>query len=218
MRTRALMLLAALSVAGCATDELPTLALVGFHGLLVEEEGCTHTDAQMSSTTYDTALATSIGMPLNVYVHLRNELNVHADSETGQVEANRVRVNSMRVAFEGEEWSELPAPLELPVTGVVIDPNDDYWKHLTPIAPEVAAIFDRQFAIGEGTYKDLRVRMTFYGETLDGAPVESNELSYLLNLCRGCVGCPSGYVMEHSCQRSIAQGDGFTCTEADEEE
>lgn len=216
MRTRVWLLLVALLMVGCATDELPTLALVGFHGLKVEDEGCTYTDAQMSSSTYDTGLATTYGQPFNVYVHLRNELNALANPDVGQVEANRVEVRSMRVTFEGEDWSELPAPIELPVTGMIIDPDGDYWSNVTPITTREAAIFDRQFSTGEGEVKDLRIRLSFSGTTSDGSYVESNGLSYLVRVCRGCVSCPSGQVMRSGCAMAFAQADGVVCEEVED--
>lgn len=218
MQTRALSLLVALALAGCVVDEIPPLTLVGFHGLSAEDGGCTYTEAQMSSSTFDTGLAKLYRLPFNFYAHLRNDLAPHANPETGQVEAKRVEVRSMRVAFEGEAWTELPLPVELPVTGVAIEPGGEYWKHLSPITSDVASLLDRQFTRAEGEFRDLRIRISFVGETLDGTPVESNELSYLVRICRGCVGCPPGHVMVPACSMAFAQPDGIVCEEIEIEE
>lgn len=218
MRTRLLSTLMILSLAGCATDELPTLSLVGFHGLKIEAEGCTYTEPQMSSSTYDVGIATLFGMPLNLYAHLRNDLIGHADPQSGQVESNRVEVRSMRVAFEGEDWAQLPKPIEIPITGVAIEPNGEHWKHLSPITPKEAEILAGQFSLGEGQVKNLRIRLTFHGETMDGSSVVSNSLSHLVHVCRGCVGCPPGFEAAPACSMSFAQPDGIVCEEAAEPE
>lgn len=215
MHKRLLALLALISWVGCSGDEISGLMLIGFHGLKAEEEGCTYVENPTSSSTYDVAIAGEYGVPLNVFVHLRNELVGMANPEVGRVETHRITVRSLRVAFEGEGWLGLPDPIEIPVTGVVIEPNGSYWTHVTPLRAREAKILNRQFSNAEGEVKELRLRLRFFGETMDGTRVESNELSHTVHVCRDCLGCPPGQVMTAACAMAYAQPDGIACVEVE---
>lgn len=214
MRIHALLLAATLISFGCAADEMPALTLVGFHGLEAEEDGCTRSEDQRSFAQYDTGLATTYGQPLSIYLHLRNELDVRANEQIGQVEANRIEVRSMRVSFEGEGWSTLPEPIVLPLTGVIVGPGEEYWKHAMPIPATLAEVFHDQLEGSDA--RELRLRIGLEGTTLDGEKVKSNELSHLVYMCKHCIGCPIGHVMVAACAMASAQNDGLTCEEVED--
>lgn len=217
MRIRVLLPLLLVGLVGCAADEeMPGLQLLGFYGLDAEEDGCSKTDEQISFGQYDTAIASEFGLPYVVYAHLRNGLTSNEDAASGQVDTHPVEVRSMHVAFEGEAWSALPMPIEVPVTGVLIGPGDEYWKLVEAIPPEAAAILESNFSGIDALSREVRVRLSFTGTTLDGTTVHSNELSFKVYACSGCfhLACGGGMLMG-LCGMAGAQGDGVACLPPD---
>lgn len=213
MRIRALIPLLLLGSFGCTLDEeVSGLRLLGYYGLKAEDDGCTRTDDMTSFGHYDVAVAEEFGFPYLVYAHLRNDLAPTGDESNGRVDSNPVEVTRMRLVFEGEGWPTLPAPMEIPVTGTLIEPADEHWKLVEAIPAEVAGLLESNFERVGPLSKELRVRISFVGRTLDGTTVESNALTFKVFVCNGCFAqlC-GGLGVVQVCAMAGAQGDGVSC-------
>ena len=69
---------------------------------------------------------------------------------------------------------------------------------------------DSELPPGQPTRRATRVaRVSVFGSTIGGNDVESSEFSYVISVCRGCLGCPSDQI-DTSCRPGQ---DGVECAD-----
>lgn len=210
--------LALLSVVGVAwacgdADGTEALTLKAFHGLKASKDGCSHTENGIVGGLYDVKLASEGGGDFGIYLELVNNLKSNENLGAGRLNSNQVKVTKVEVSFERTgPWGFLPEKLEIP-TGIVVDTGETHFTPIGAIPQSVAeAMFDRPDVFPDGIGRvPLRFSAKAFGTLFDGTDATSNDLSFQIDVCRGClVTCA---VAEAVCS-SAAQPDGWACAKS----
>lgn len=222
MRKYLAIALSSLAWFGCEVESSPGLVLASFHNLKASDDGCSHVDDPASSSTFDVALSASLTHPFHLYLNLQNHLEPREDRQAGEMERQRITVESVDVTFEGEAWEALPGPIRVPVSGVLLPPAEGVYTPVPIIPPSIATLLSTQAPLTQGVpLVPLRIRVQANGRSDDGTRHTSNELVHLIYVCNNCLpsSCAAlGKIWGGLCRPASAQADGGACIDPPDED
>lgn len=108
---------------------------------------------------------------------------------TNQYEGNRVTLSSATVSFKAPGGFDVAMPrnLRIPLSGT-LEPNDDVVTSLQIVNDALGQQLRASTQLSDrGSSVPLEVEIRFHGVTTAGSEVESNNFTYPMTICRGCL-------------------------------
>jgi hypothetical protein len=104
-------------------------------------------------------------------------------------EANRVTLQRVVARYEGPSALGVPLPSELPIDlGLTLDPNATAAVSINVISPNIATVLRSSPLLRPpGSSVTILVTLKFFGRTSSGLQVDSNEFTYPVEVCNGCL-------------------------------
>ena len=209
----------ALSSAACGIDANPSMVIKAFHGLKVDTDGCTYSDAAVVGGTFDAGLSAVGGGAYSVYARIDNLMPGNENLDEGRQNTTFVQLTSVDVKYANTDaWAFLPSGKTLPA-GFVMESSSENYVPINPIDPQTAKLMLEgkdgvPSPIAEpGSCADLLLTVQARGIMGDGSDIESNEIDFPVTVCNTAVGCPAGTQLGDAC--TLVQPDGFKCEAAD---
>lgn len=144
---------------------------------------------------------------------LRNNLQTNGNPEFGTVNSNDVEIEEFEVTLAKTDTASGLNVTNLPFTGTVVRPaNYPVLAGSTNGAAVTAwdPIDGANLTLANPDQGgQIVITIKARGHLLDDTTVESNAATFLLNICQGCLTCPTGQVPDPVCGR--AQGHLWRC-------